>query len=64
MWSEKEWKENHMELYWKDSKKADWEKPLTVPAPTGNPTSDKDLIPVHVTNKEACGQDDCGAEPK
>lgn len=47
-----------------NSKKAEWAKPLTVTGPTGNPKQDKDLISVHVTNQQACGQDDCGADPK
>ena len=50
----REGKENR-DLYWKDSKKADWQNPI----PLG--TDDKGLS--HF-NKEACGQDDCGAEPK
>lgn len=39
------------DLYWKDSKKAEWESP----APMNGS---------HVSDKEACGQSDCGADPK
>lgn len=41
---------------WKDSKKADWEDGINT-----------DLVPfkpTHVTDNEACGQDDCGNENK
>ena len=44
------------DLYWKDSKKADWDK--------GPPTQNGGAPPPLVTDKQACGQDDCGAEPK
>ena len=39
------------ELYWKDSKKADWQDSVVT-------------YPVRrvVTDKQACGQDDCGAD--
>lgn len=46
-------------LYWKDSKKADWEH---LKAIGYTPTMDT-LELRHITNKEACGQSDCGKEP-
>lgn len=39
---------------WKDSKKAEWQPPDFIGLSKG----------ARVTNKEACGQDDCGADPK
>lgn len=36
-------------LYWKDSKKVEWEDPVNISP---------------ITNKQACGQNDCGADPK
>lgn len=54
---------------WKYSKKAEWEAVVTTGNPPGShPITDEDWAQFykqgHVTNKEACGQDDCGADPK
>lgn len=42
------------DAYWKDSKKAEWESGST----------GESLPPSKEFNKGACGQDDCGVEPK